>query len=140
MSNILFELTIDAPPSEVYKAVTQVNGIKGWWTTDTSIKPEVGSTAEFRFGEQGWLGFEIVELNPSKRVVWKSTHAAAPDWSGTSVTFDLEPQNGGTKLLFGHRDFATEQGSFAGVSWQWAYFMMSLKAYVESGKGTPAGA
>ena len=50
MSNILFELAIEAPASDVYKAVTEEAGIKGWWTTDTTIKPEVGSAAEFRFG------------------------------------------------------------------------------------------
>ena len=139
MSNILFEFTIDAPTSEVYQALTDEAGIKGWWTTDTSIADEVGSTAEFRFGPQGSLAFEITELDKNSRVAWKSTHAAAPDWKDTTVTFDLKPENGGTTVRFGHRGFPTEDGSFAPVSWQWAYFMMSLKSYVETGKGTPAG-
>lgn len=138
MSNILLEFTIDAPPKDVYTAITQEEGVKGWWTSDTSVDQTVGGTAEFGFGGGGFT-FEITQLKPAKHIEWK-TLQAMPDWDGTRVTFDLDAANGGTKVLFGHRDFASEDGSFASVSYNWAYFMMSLKSYVENGNGTPYGA
>jgi hypothetical protein len=53
------------------------------------------------------------------------------------VTWDLTPVEEGTKLLFGHRDYAMTEGSFASVSYNWAWFLTSLKQYIETGTGTP---
>lgn len=138
MANILFELSINAPSADVYAALTQEKGIMGWWTKSATIKAEVGSLAEFRFGP-GALQFEVNQLQPGKLVVWKTVQGQ-PDWTGTKVRFELEDSDGGTKLRFGHRDFASEDGSFASTAYNWAYFILSLKSYLETGKGTPAGA
>lgn len=139
MANILFAIEIDASASEVRKAITEESGVKGWWTTDTTLKQEVGSEAVFGFGPRGTLKFEVAELGDN-HIEWKSTQAGPPDWAGTNVTFDLEAQDGHTNLLFGHRNFATDEGSYAFTSWNWAYFLMSLKSYIETGQGTPVGA
>ena len=61
----------------------------------------------------------------------------APDWTGTRVTWDLNPVDGGTKLLFGHRGFASADGSLPDTSYNWACYLTSLKAYLETGKGSP---
>lgn len=138
MANILLEFTVNAPVEKVYKAITEAPGIRSWWTTDTRIEPKNGSQAHFGFGPDGF-DFEIAELDPNRRVVWK-TIMGLPDWGGTTVSFDLTEAEGKTKILFAHRGFESEAGSFARVSFNWAYFMMSLQAYLEKGQGTPAGA
>jgi uncharacterized protein YndB with AHSA1/START domain len=33
----------------VYKAITTMEGIKGWWTTDCDVSTEVGVKHSFRF-------------------------------------------------------------------------------------------
>lgn len=136
MANILMEFTVEAPVSTVYKAITEGAEVKGWWTVDNNLKPQQGSMAEFRFAGSGGFKFEVSKLDKDKGVVWK-TIEGLPDWGGTQVTFDLEAKDGGTKVVFGHRDFATEAGSFGAVSYAWAGFMMSLKSYIETGQGKP---
>src|SRR5258708_39518927 len=64
------ELTIAAAPEGVWGALTQPDEIGHWWTTDLNAKPEVGSLAEFRFGEWGdsVFRFEVAELDAGKKV------------------------------------------------------------------------
>jgi uncharacterized protein YndB with AHSA1/START domain len=43
MASIVEELTIEAYPGRVWKALTQQDKIACWWTNDLSAKPAVGS-------------------------------------------------------------------------------------------------
>ncbi|MEZ4672141.1 MAG: SRPBCC domain-containing protein [Anaerolineae bacterium] len=137
MPDILHELTIEGKPEAVYKAITEQDGLSSWWTVHATAQPKVGAVDEFRFGGgQIVMKMEVSKLEPGKAVQWKALQGA-PDWGGTQVTWDLTPIETGTKLLFGHRDYASTEGSFASVSYQWAWFLTSLKSYIETGKGTP---
>ena len=42
MSDIKHLVTIDAPIRVVYMALTEQDGLAGWWTTDTVAEPVVG--------------------------------------------------------------------------------------------------
>jgi len=139
MSNILFEFTADAPIEAVYKALTEKVGIQGWWTKDTRIEPKVGAEAYFGFGPHGHFSFNVTALEPNKHVEWE-TVVGMPDWGGTRVVFTLSEAENGTKVHFAHRNFGSEDGTFATVSYNWAFFMFSLKSYLETGEGTPVGA
>lgn len=139
MSNILFEYVVDAPVDKVYDAITQESGIKGWWTADVHLAQKEGSEARFGFGDHGEMRFEVSKLVPNKQVVWETVQAM-PDWDGTQVSFDLSPDDNGTRIHFAHRNFATEDGSFAFVTYNWAYFLFSLRSYLEKGEGTPTPA
>ena len=137
MPDILHEVEIHTSPAKVYEAITQQQGLASWWTANTKAKPEVGSVAEFSFdGGKFLIKMEIAALEPSHKVEWKSRQGA-PDWEGTKVTWELTPSEHGTKILFGHRNYASTGGSFASVSYSWANYLTSLKNYLETGKGSP---
>ena len=74
MVAIVKELTIAAAPERVWGALTQPDEIGHWWTNDLNATPEVGSLAEFRFGEWGdfVLRFEVAELEDE---VYEQTRA-----------------------------------------------------------------
>jgi uncharacterized protein YndB with AHSA1/START domain len=137
MADILHELTIATTPEQVYKAVTEQNGLASWWTKRTTAQPKEGTTAEFGFyGGQFTMKFQVTKLEPAKKVNW-TVLQSGPDWAGTHITWDLTPDDKGTKVLFGHRDWTKTDGSFASVNYNWGYFLTSLKSYLETGKGTP---
>ena len=137
MPDILHELMIEGKPDAIYKAITEQAGLAGWWTVHATAQPKVGAVDEFGFqGGQVVMKMEVAKLEPGKAVQWKVLQGA-PDWGGTQVTWDLTPGDAGTKVLFGHRNYASTEGSFASVSYPWAWFLTSLKAYIETGKGTP---
>lgn len=138
MPDILHQVPIQAPPDQVYAALTEQAGLGSWWTDDVSAKPEQGSVAEFGFeGGEVVFRMRVDELSPGRKVAWTVLDPAPPEWDGTRVTWELSPADGGTSLRFGHRDWASTEGSFAAINYNWAYYLTSLKDYLEQGEGFP---
>ena len=52
---------------DVYAALTTIDGLSGWWTTDTHGDPDLGGKIEFRF-PQGGFDMEVIELEPGELV------------------------------------------------------------------------
>lgn len=140
MPDVLLEVRIAAPPDEVYKAITEQEGLSRWWTPETTAQPTVGSVAEFAFtggpGGRFVVRMEVTTLEPGRKVYW-TVKEGAGEWAGTHVTWDLTPVDTGTSVRFGHRGYASTEGSFAGVGYNWAWYLTSLKDYLETGEGRP---
>jgi uncharacterized protein YndB with AHSA1/START domain len=86
MADILHRVGITATPERVYEALTTVDGLAAWWTTDTSGDSD--GTLKFRFGEVGGFDMKVLDLQPGKRVLWEVLDGPA-EWVGTTVSFDL---------------------------------------------------
>jgi uncharacterized protein YndB with AHSA1/START domain len=55
MPDILHKVGIKSSPlDDVYKALTTVEGLSGWWTSDTRGESKVGGVLQFRFGSGGF--------------------------------------------------------------------------------------
>ncbi|HEX6481124.1 MAG TPA: SRPBCC domain-containing protein [Ktedonobacteraceae bacterium] len=139
MAAIVKELTIAAAPGSVFNALTRQDELASWWTNDLNAKPEVGSLAEFRFGEWGdfVLRFEVAELDEGSKVHWISRLSPMAHWAGTSITWQLTPVQNGTQVVFNHDGFAQVDEVYEQARGNWEYFLDSLKSYLETGKGTP---
>jgi|SRR5579884_69715 len=131
------ERTIAAVPSRVYSALTNADEIVCWWANEAQVRPEVGSPGEFRFRPPaGVHQFEVAELEQDRKVRWIS-RKGPPQWAGTSVTWQLEPVENGTRIRFTHDGFAQVDQVYEQTRGNWNYFLDSLKSYLETGKGTP---
>jgi uncharacterized protein YndB with AHSA1/START domain len=139
MADIVQDTTIAVAPERVYGAITRQQELARWWTRDVKAEPTVGSLAEFRF-DKGETVFEleIVALDAAKKVEWR-VHSGPPHWQGTTVTWALAPAAGGTALHFAHTGFAAANRLYEETRGGWEYFLGSLKAYLETGTGTPHG-
>jgi len=139
MSDIVQGLTINATPDGVFAAITQPDEITRWWANGVTAQPTVGSLAVFRFDNGEVMTMEIADLAVGKKVSWLVRQAPqyAHLWEGTTITWDLAPVSDGTKLIFGHHGFATLDAGYEQTRTGWAYFLGSLTAYLETGKGTP---
>lgn len=137
MAEIVQELTIEATPEHVFHALTMPDGIAAWWSNRVTAEPVIGSLTEVRF-ESGVFQMEVTDLEVGKKVQW-SVKRSPHDWEGSTITWDLTPVSQGTRLLFGQHDLFMGPTGYrieetcAG----WEYFLGSLKAYLETGKGTP---
>lgn len=139
MADILHLIKINAPRDKAYQAISTVDGIRHWWTRDTDLDAKVGGSGEFRFaGGKRITKVRIEELQAPSRVVWKALSAPIPSWTDTSIVFELRAEDdGGTLLHFAHRGFRDADDLFAFSVTAWGSFMISLKQYLETGKGTP---
>ena len=138
MSDIVEELTIEATPESVFYALTLPDGIAGWWSNQVTAEPQVGSLTEVRFENGGVFQMEMTDLEVEKKVHWR-VRLSPHDWEGSTITWDLTPISQGTRLLFGQHDlFVGATGySIEETRADWEYFLVSLKSYLETGKGTP---
>ena len=137
MPDIMMEVPINAAPETLYHALTEQEAIRSWWTQQADYAPKIGSVSEFRFYNGGVvLRLELAEQEANRKVVWKAV-SGVPDWPGTSVIWDLVPVENGTKLLFSHRDFPSSDGSLPYTTYNWAWYIISLKKYAETGTGSP---
>jgi uncharacterized protein YndB with AHSA1/START domain len=113
------EIWIDAPPERVFRALTEPDELIAWWaipeaygTTEAKVDLRVGG--QYRL--TGWSRergvfavegtYEVVE--PPARLVYTWN----PDWdegaTGSRVSFELEPADGGTRVTVRHSAFAAE--------------------------------
>jgi uncharacterized protein YndB with AHSA1/START domain len=136
MANIRHLLTINAPASKVYVAITEQKGLSSWWTPATKAESKVNSVAEFGFGGGYVKKMKITNLEPGKKVEWECTEAH-PEWIGTTISFGLEEKDGKTVLKFSHDGWNQETDMFAICNFNWGKFMQSLQSYVETGQGEP---
>jgi hypothetical protein len=159
MYDIVHELTIGVPPDQVYEAITTQEGLAGWWTTDTTAEPVIGSVATFGFGGHSTVLAMRIELLESPELVDWACVEGPDEWAGTHVTYRIESNlrvlrddggedsgaggdNGsgpdGSVLRFWHGGWAHEDGELPRSSFQWAMHLDSLRRYCESGIGSPA--
>jgi uncharacterized protein YndB with AHSA1/START domain len=136
MLDILHRVGIKSSTSNVYRALTTLQGLAGWWTTDTQGSSDVGGVIEFHFGTRGRIDMKVLELDPDKRVVWQVVDGPQ-DWIGSKVSFELKQEGEQTTLLFKHAGWKEQSEFMHHCSTKWATFVMSVKALVETGKGAP---
>lgn len=142
MFDIIHRIGIKAPADRVYRALTAIDGLAHWWTNEVEGSEETGGTIEFTFSApdgtvKGKMVMEVQELTPHKMVSWFCVEGP-PEWVGTTISFNLSEQDGQTIIIFGHRNWK-EWVEFAGhCSMKWAVFLLSLRDYVETGKGKPS--
>ncbi len=142
MVDIIHRIGIKSPVAKVYKALTTLEGLAGWWTEAVTGDTKIGGRIDFRFitksGELlGGMVMEVKELGENKDVRWRCVEGPE-EWVGTDVTFQLSEQDGQIIVLFGHRNWHEAVEATAHCSMKWATFLLSLREYVETGKGKPS--
>jgi uncharacterized protein YndB with AHSA1/START domain len=138
MVDILHRVGVKTPtPENVYDALTTVDGLAGWWTSDTKGSGDAGGVLKFRFPPVGGFDMEVVEVRPPEQVVWRVIDG--PDeWVGTTIEWVLSQQGEYTVVLFRHQGWKEPVEFMYHCSTKWGSFLMSLKALVETGEGAPA--
>jgi len=124
-----------ASRDEVYRALTTVQGLSGWWTTDTQGQSKVGEVLRFRF-HGGGFDMKVLELRPGEHVLWQVVDGPV-EWIGTQVSFDLKQQGDWSIVLFKHQGWKEPVEFMHHCSTKWGVFLLSLKSLLETGEGAP---
>lgn len=142
MVDIIHRIGIKSPATHVYRALTTLEGLAQWWTEEVRGDGRIGGKIEFYFrsetGElRGNAVMEVQALKAPEEVRWRCVEGPA-EWVGTDITFQLSEQDGQTIILFGHRNWREAVEFTSHCSMKWATFLLSLREYVETGKGKPS--
>jgi uncharacterized protein YndB with AHSA1/START domain len=103
MANIVQQFTVKATPDRVFEAVGTPEGLARWWTKSSEGTPQEGAEYTLFFGpEYDWRA-RVTRYRPYSGFELEITKAH-PDWVGTRVGCELEPEGKGTQgALLPHR-------------------------------------
>ena len=137
MVDIIHRIGVEnGTPRAVYDALATLDGLRGWWTEDTTGLSDLGGVILFRFGP-GDIEMKVLELREGELVRWEVVGGPA-EWIGTLVDFRIAQVGDYAIVLFSHTGWAEPVEFMYHCSTKWASFLLSLKALVETGSGQPA--
>ena len=134
MADIYHQVGVNVDIASVYQAITSLDGLSNWWTRTTG-ETNPGGKLYFHFNEHT-IEMTILELVTDKKVVWQCTEKAG-EWKDTIITFELTATDDQIFINFSHKNWAEQSDLCSHCSTKWAVFILSLKAYLETGKGQP---
>jgi len=132
---IRLSMHMDAPPKTVWAALTVPENLNRWMAKDATVDLREGGTLDLGWpppeGYEG-PGMEILELVEGEKLMF-----SWPDWRGDnsvppqSVTWLLEPDEGGTKVTLIHAGFVRTV-DVSDYPFGWGHFMGQLKGVAEA--------
>ena len=112
------EIELDAPPDEVWRALTDPEELEQWFANDVELEPEVGGEGIFRWDDGDERHAVVEEVDPERRFAFT--------WDGGHVVIELEEIPSGTRVVVVESPLA---------EWSSA---LELRALSRSGRGKAA--
>jgi uncharacterized protein YndB with AHSA1/START domain len=146
MSNsIRKEIRIPQPRERVWQAISTRAALAEWMYPN-DFEPLVGHAFTFRVPANPEVGFEglvvrceVLECEPPSRLVF--SWAVAGPVANTRVSFLLEPDGAGTRLVFEHSGFDLSHPfgnqAFKGADFGWTRMLGQLAALAAETSQTP---
>jgi uncharacterized protein YndB with AHSA1/START domain len=129
---------ISASKEKVFEALSTINGLSNWWSVNTSGNSSLNGIIQFRFGDMGGPDMKVTEIKSNEKVSWECV-ASPHDWTGTTLTFLLDENDGKTRVRFSHDGWKDNSDFYAACNFSWGRYMESLRQYCQTGKGEAFG-
>ena len=139
MRTIHHVLEIDASDAAVWAALTQRDGLAGWWCTDLDMDAAaVGSLIRFTFAGDFNPVMEITGLTDRRLVTWRCIDGHEK-WKDNTFLFELVPLGDGRTRLRFTQNYATElsDDDYGVYNFNWGYYLESLRLLGTTGAGKP---
>jgi uncharacterized protein YndB with AHSA1/START domain len=133
-----YDLHINPSPDAVFAALTTVSGIAGWWGPATGSGIQ-GRDLRLAFSFDHPQVIHVDTAQRTSRVLWRVLDGAwLPDWTGTTISFELSSDTaGGCQLRFQHQGLTPQLVCYDDCKRGWDHVVPSLGHYAETGKGSP---
>lgn len=140
-SNFTTTISVNATPREAFDAI---NDVPGWWGRITGSTTAIGDEFVYLVPGLHYSGFRVTESAPERQIAWLVTGsyldfiADKQEWNGTTVRFDIDQTDEGTRIIFTHEGLKPDVECYDTCSNAWSMFVNgSLKAFIETGEGMP---
>ena len=107
-------------------------------STKVIADERVGGIVDFTFNEEFNPDMEIISLDEPSKLVWKCVAGHDP-WHGSEFHFDIEGLDRGRSRLVFRQTYGKpiDDLNYGIYNFNWGYYMLSLKEYLETGQGRP---
>ncbi len=127
MPDIKHSIPIAARPESIYPLVATAKGFTHWWAEDVT---EPAGIVELGFFKRATVyRLRVKTNNAPQHAEWGCE--SGDEWSGTFLSFHLEPTGAGTLLRFAHAGWKAETDYFIACNTTWGELMYRLKAAAE---------
>ena len=147
-TNYQRSIVVNCSAVEAYQALT--TGFSNWWTiTHNQSFRHIGDSIKFTFPpqESDWT-FSAIALEPNtfielectgaKHIMLDKPNSSTTEWLSTKLQWRIESDNAKTHIHFLHEGLVPELDCYDVCEAGWDFFFMqSLKAYLDTGVGTP---
>jgi uncharacterized protein YndB with AHSA1/START domain len=116
------ELVLDAPPEEVWEALTDARQLEEWFANEVELTAERGGTGRFSWDDGEVRRALVEEVEVGRRLVFRWRAEEAP-LEETRVEFVLEDVPAGTRLIV--TETARVRGA-AAFEWAFAFELRAL--------------
>jgi len=134
-------ITVNASPEEAMKKISRIDL---WWVKDIEGKTEnLNDEFHVPMGTTS-VDFQITELVPNKKVVWKVTNSYIPwlkdksEWNATEVVFEISEKGPATQIDFTHVGLVPGIECYEACEKGWnGHITVSLVKLINEGEGNP---
>lgn len=139
MRTIHHVIDVDAPPAEVWQALTTKEGLAGWW----SDVVEVGGTSPgdvigFTFAGNFNPAMQIEEVEEGRYLTWRCI-GGHDNWADNTFVFELVSLvDEQTRVRFSqHYAVELSDDDYGTYNFNWGYYLESLRLHCTIGVGKP---
>ena len=122
---------INASVDKVFKALTNVNEMRNWYTTEISGESSIDQLINFKFGTIEFI-VKVTALEVNKKIVWECVDTTMP-FVGHTYTFELDENDGKTRILLTVLGFEEQNDMYANMNFSWGKYLESLRQYCQKG-------
>ncbi|WP_328886235.1 SRPBCC family protein [Streptomyces sp. NBC_00316] len=121
------EQYMDHPPAVVWTALTDPEHLARWWVPG-DIRPVVGHRFTLDMGNWGLQPCEVTAVEPEQLLRYRFAEGSLD----TTITWRLEPEGKGTRLLLEHAGFDLDspmgKQAYHGMGEGWPHLLNHLDA------------
>ncbi len=122
---------------EMFRAISTPEGLKEWWATSANGNVEEGGTLHLVFEQLTTLKFRYDVISPNEKLIL-TCFDSFKSWDKTQLVFEIEEKDNQIFLTQTHQNIPDNDiESLSYFSTKWTVYLLSLKQYLETGKGTP---
>lgn len=136
MATIKHRVGIVAPLQEVWAALTEPKRLSGWWSSSADGNSEPNGTFNLKFTGLTTLSFRVIQRKENHLLHLKNMDGPGA-WKDSDLEFHLERSEEQVFLVLKHYSEQASEDDFQFFMTKWPIFLVSLKSYVETGKGRP---
>ena len=129
---------INSPKEKVFKSLTNSNELSKWYTTVVKGEFKLNEIITFEFVNFAEFKFKVIALTQNVSVHLKVVESKF-DNLGHIMKYDLDENNGKTRVRFTHDGFEEMDDFYANMNYSSAKYLESLRQYCQTGKGEAFG-
>lgn len=130
-------LHINAPIDKVFTALSSIEELKLWYTTEVQGSSKLNEIIEFKFGGVDFHT-KVIELVANEKIVMECIATSLP-LVGQKVTYELDQNDEKTRVRFSQDGFDELDDFYANMNFSASKYLESLRQFCQNGNSEAFG-